>query len=55
MGTADVKRHRITNAVAIRTALPEPRAWFIFDRTQGGQYGEEPTGDDWVELVEVLT
>lgn len=51
------RKHSTTGAVAIRTALPAPRAWFVFDLEQGGSYADEAavaTGD-WVELVEVAT
>lgn len=52
-GTA--RQHATTRAVAIKTALPPPRAWFVFDLTQGGGYADEPVGDEWHELVEVST
>lgn len=54
-GTA--RQHQTTKAVAVKTELPPPRAWFVFDLTQGGSYTDEATvtSGDWLELVPVST
>jgi hypothetical protein len=54
-GTGSVYQHQETLTVAIRTELPNPRRWFVFDPVQGGHYAgtafdDEVVGDGWKKL-----